>query len=84
MSGITKEEKELLKSWKSHPGYQIYKKLVDDKLSRLTEKLMGDVDLDNPAHLKVLRDNQIYMRALKDALQIVETNTNEVFVPKSS
>lgn len=84
MSGITKEEKELLKSWRTHPGYQVYQKLVDEKLARLTEKLMGDVDLENPAHLKVLRDNQIYMRALKDSLKIVDTNTNEVYVPKSS
>jgi len=84
MNGITKEEKELLKSWRYHPGYQVYQKLVDDKLARLTEKLMGDVDLENPSHLKVLRDNQIYMRALKDSLKIVDTNTNEVYVPKSS
>lgn len=84
MNGITKEEKELLKSWRSHPGYQVYQKLVDEKLARLTETLMRDVDLENPAHLKTLRENQIYMRALKDSLKIVDTNTNEVFVPKSS
>ena len=84
MNGITKEEKELLKSWKSHPGYQVYQKLVDDKLARITETLMRDVDLENTSHLKVLRDNQIYMRALKDSLKIVDTNTNEVYVPKSS
>lgn len=84
MNWITKEEKELLKSWRSHPGYQVYQKLVDEKLARLTETLMRDVDLENPSHLKVLRDNQIYMRALKDSLKIVDTNTNEVYVPKSS
>lgn len=81
---ITKDEKELLKVWRLHPGYVVFNKLVDDRLSRLTETLMKDVDLENPSHLKTLRDNQIYMRALKDCVNTIETNTNGIYSPKSS
>lgn len=81
---LTKDEKELLKVWRLHPGYVVFNKLVDDRLSRLTETLMKDVDLENPSHLKTLRDNQIYMRALRDCVNTIETNTNGIYSPKSS
>lgn len=81
---LTKDEKELLKVWRLHPGYVVFNKLVDDRLSRLTETLMKDVDLENPSHLKTLKDNQIYMRALKDCVNTIETNTNGIYYPKSS
>ena len=81
---LSKDEKELLKVWRSHPGYVVFNKLVDDRLARLTETLMKDVDLENPSHLKTLRDNQIYMRALRDCVNTIETNTNGIYSPKSS
>lgn len=79
--GISKDEKEILKAWRSHPGYVVFAKLVDEKLSKLTQELMDKVNLEDSSHLKTLRDNQIYMRALKDAVRTIETNTSSVYTP---
>lgn len=80
---LSKDEKEVLKAWRLHPGYVVFTKLVDEKLSKLTQELMEKVNLEDASHLKTLRDNQIYMRALKDAVRTIETNTSSVYTPSS-
>lgn len=77
MLQLTKDEKEILKAFKNHEWFRILEKIENEARLIFAENLEV-ADLDNPAHLKILRDNQIYSKARKDFYSNIDRYTQEI------
>ena len=75
---MTKDQIELVKSLTKHPWWTILKNLEQEAMNKLWQS-MAVADLSNEWHLKLLRENQIYVKARKDFLNNIEKQTLDVY-----
>lgn len=77
---LTKDQKENLKSLIMHPGWQLVKKLeLEAREALWTQFENADITDDKVA--KILRENQLYMKARKDFVLAIENQTMDIFAP---
>ena len=75
---MTKDQIDLIKSLTNHPGWTIIKQLEQESMNKLWQSMLK-VDLNNEWHLKILRENQIYVKARKDFLENIEKQTLDIY-----
>jgi hypothetical protein len=75
---MTKDQIDLIKSLTNHPWWTIIKQLEQEAMNKLWQSMLK-VDLNNEEHLKVLRENQIYVKARKDFLENIEKQTLDIY-----
>jgi len=75
---MTQEQKELIQSLVKHPWWTIIKNIEQGSMNKLGQTML-QVDLSNEAHLKTLRENQIYVKARKDFMENIEKQTMEIY-----
>ena len=74
---LTKEEKELLRSVKSHPGWALMEKLAKEAENALAVSILTKYDLENEEDRKKIRELKIYNEARLDFIKDVERSTRE-------
>jgi len=77
---LTKEQTIALKWMRKHPWYKVLLDIQEDIVSRLWKSLLN-VNLKDEKTIKILEDNQIYVKAMSTFLKETEKFTQEVYSP---
>ncbi len=80
---LSKDQKEQLKSLTNHPGFWVWEMIEEDARNLLGQKLL-DCDLSNEDHLKLIKENQTYIKARADFLRNIKKHTPEIYNPIDS
>jgi len=80
MLKLSKDQKEALKSLVNHPWFTVVEQLEEEARIELWQWVLS-ADLTNKDHLKVIKENQTYVKARKDFLQNIKKHTAEIYNP---
>ena len=77
---LNEDQKEQLRSLVNHPWFRIWEMIEEDARNKLWQKLL-EVDLNNSDHLKIIKENQTYVKARKDFMINIKTNMSKIYNP---
>lgn len=75
---LTKQEKEMLQSLTEHPGFAVLQKVEEDAKNRLGRELLK-LDWNNKDHIKLLKDNQVYLKAREDFFASIKSASIQIY-----
>ena len=77
---LNKDQKEQLKSLTEHPGFKVWELIEEDARNRLWQRILS-ADLSNENELKLIQENQIYVKARQDFFVNIKTSTASIYNP---
>ena len=77
---LTTDQLESLKQIKKHPWYKVLE-LIEETASNNLWNLLLEADLTKEENLKIVKDNQLYIKARRDFLQNIEKHLKEIYTP---
>lgn len=81
---LSKEEKEMLKSWLAHPWRAIAERFDQEQIQEITKYITSTIDFSktDEVTLRALHENQIAMNSVAKYFKGLASLVNSIVVPK--